>query len=1444
MATRSRPSGYRLNVKFLARLVGVVVLVAVTVFFVHRYQESRLKDRYLTQADQARDQGSFERELHYLRQYIGLDPYNTVARVRYGTVLARYSSNPTHIYEAYLALQRALQNDPSLPADVRLHCARLALRPDINLPNDARRDLDILIKNEPDNPEYAELYADCLVRTGDYVLAEKFLTEMIGKYKTHIDAFARLAWLKKEKVKTSNPNAAETVLQQMLQNPINAANPKAWLRVAGFHRAFGPEATLIKALAEAQSRAPNDPDVLAAAGEQKLMQWRRGLPPGEASKATADYDEGTQLLERSLKNLGPLPAADPMPEPNSPDRKKLELAACLYQMLSQNSLMAGRLEDAEKHARELVRHFPEQLSLQKDLVSVLVRRQQFVEAEKICVKLANANISPAFVEVQRGFIAAQQKRWIDASRHLERTITEATNIPDLSRRAHLLSLAVCYEHTGEIDRVYETLRKALPASSADPSWIPTKFSLAETMARLGRNPEAIREYQEVVEKEPRALQPLIQLLLLERSRQSSPGGVDADLDRFLAQLKPSPQTDVLRAQALAARKDTAGAQAALKKSLDKNPDSIVVYRALFDETLRQKDLDEAGRVLAQAESKLGATYAVHAMKIAMLTMKPGTEAARAAEMEALAAGLDKYTPAERAQLLQRLSYAARGLGRRDLARAWLDRIAAEKGDNDIDLHYQRFDLAILDGDETRMNQVLEEIARVAGGKDNSSYKLAYAFSLIARADRIKDRVEDRLPLLERASETLAGLEATRKDWGRLDLAQAKVADMLGRREVAIQKFRQAVDHGERQPEVFIRLADLYLLAKNNEGLQHLISTYPQASTILADRSQQLVAVLISTGDFAKAVEIARRAVPSNSTDVTKMFWLSGVLNSCGQHREAEELLKKTLVLDPRNADIWLFHLQMMVKNQKKAEAKKVLEQTKAQLKPEDSQLAVAQGYQLVDEKEQSRQILKELQEKRPDDLNVLRAAGGLAYSVRDYPEAGRIMEKILQHPRRSTADDGVARRTLALCTVATQNHQNGVRAMGLLGYASTDAAAIFDGKESIEDLRCRYAVLSVIRGRAARIATAAVLAELERKPKGLTTELQLAFGKLQFALGDWVDAKRRMLLAVNAPDAGTMATATYANMLLRKGELDEARHHVDRLAALEPTSPQTAAYVARLAVLEGQPQKAVEVLSRYANRKDSAPEMAAAVLEQLGLPEDAGPFYRRAAENSRRPEQRLLLAYHLARQAKAAESMAEFEKAWDASDKAAAVPLLCQAMMHISQASSPAIIQKATDLLEAETKARPEFKPLLAAFYSMVDRVPEAVSLSREIIAADATNVFTINNLAFMLSLKDGKHEEAFKLLRAAIALVGPLPNLLDTEATVLIAAGRPVDAIEKLKEVVVDEPSASSYMRLAQANLLANRRTEALMALAEAKKYNLRITDFHPLERNSVRNALTQLGG
>ena len=116
-----------------------------------------------------------------------------------------------------------------------------------------------------------------------------------------------------------------------------------------------------------------------------------------------------------------------------------------------------------------------------------------------------------------------------------------------------------------------------------------------------------------------------------------------------------------------------------------------------------------------------------------------------------------------------------------------------------------------------------------------------------------------------------------------------------------------------------------------------------------------------------------------------------------------------------------------------------------------------------------------------------------------------------------------------------------------------------------------------------------------------------------------------------------------------------------------------------------------------------------------------------------------------------------------------------------------------------------------------------------------------------MLALQDNgaKRETAIRLVREAVEILGPSPDILDTRAVVFIANKQFDDAIEDLELSVTDNPTAAKYFHKAVAHLGAGQNNDALVAWKEALKLGLTKDSIGRIERkrfDEVKSRIDEL--
>src|SRR5262249_30836121 len=118
-----------------------------------------------------------------------------------------------------------------------------------------------------------------------------------------------------------------------------------------------------------------------------------------------------------------------------------------------------------------------------------------------------------------------------------------------------------------------------------------------------------------------------------------------------------------------------------------------------------------------------------------------------------------------------------------------------------------------------------------------------------------------------------------------------------------------------------------------------------------------------------------------------------------------------------------------------------------------------------------------------------------------------------------------------------------------------------------------------------------------------------------------------------------------------------------------------------------------------------------------------------------------------------------------------------------------------------------------------------------KVIATDPNEVRALNNLAWLLALRNHRGAEALPLIQRAIDIYGPRPDLLDTRALVYLAMDRADQARADLTAAIADTPTAGRYLHLAHVCEMADDADGAAAALRKAKGLGLKRAQLHPVE-------------
>jgi tetratricopeptide (TPR) repeat protein len=486
-----------------------------------------------------------------------------------------------------------------------------------------------------------------------------------------------------------------------------------------------------------------------------------------------------------------------------------------------------------------------------------------------------------------------------------------------------------------------------------------------------------------------------------------------------------------------------------------------------------------------------------------------------------------------------------------------------------------------------------------------------------------------------------------------------------------------------------------------------------------------------------------------------------------------------------------------------------------QLSAEEGPLALAECREALGQREQAEKRYLAALVAQPEAPTVLGAVASFHARSGQFTKAEPILRKLLA--MKSDVSPTLlarTRRDLALVLAITGDYRQSLEALRLM----EQNLALNPG--SPEDERARAAVLIVQPSRR-REAIRALETSLRRARP--TPREQFLLARLYEAERDWGKAHDLLesLLKTTNGDNPTFL-AHFLLSLIREGALDEAAEWLPLLEKREPKELRTAEIKARLLLARKKPAEAAARLTEFARTHDKEADAQLAVaflLDDMNLaPDEAEALYRAhvQARDAEQPECVLFLARHLARRGRLTEALDLCDRA-RARCRPATVGHISVAILRAGRPSETACRRVEGWLAAAVEKegASVDLDLIRADLLDLTGRYAEAEELYRRALRQDDHNVIARNNLALFLALRASKGAEALALIQQTIELAGPMPELLDTRATVSLALRDGARAVKDLEDALALRPSATGQFRLARALLLVGDRRGAREALS-----------------------------
>lgn len=1380
--------GRKINYVAIAVVVVLTAGSAVGLYFFHNYQMQRNAQAFLAQAKQAEAEEQISKAADYLMQYLALVPSDTEQLAKYAQLSHRLAANPRQKARAYYLLESVLRRGEGPREELRREAARLAV--ELGMAKDARRHLEQLRRAHPDDVELMHLEAKAMAGELKFEPAVELYNDLLKRDKANVPAWSELLIIERDSLR-SEAGGNDTAARMIEANPNSISARKTcalhWVRQgnlakAGEHVKYAQE----------QLKA-RDPELSLLAAELEAIQ-------GRGQEARAHLARGLEL---------------------SPNDVSLRLTAARVEL---------RFGDKEK-AQAILEPFRKALPTNPEFLCELGGLLVDLGGSEKELETINSRLRSASDVWASYMLEAQQKmrkKEYGAAREvLEKLRLRKVPNAGWARQVDLL-MADCFQALGNPDQQAEA---ALRVLKSDPNSQGGKLRLAQALAATGKAEQAAK-YAQTLTTEAEARLMKVRLLVAQQmtrpAKSRNWAEVDKALDRVIRSEPDSLELLFLQAEIAVARGQTDEARKFAESARAKDPKNAAAWLLLFELARLQGKQAPALAVLDEAEAKLGSRleWRMARIRLAMTVGgKDGLDQVKKMEPERI-----KLKENERDALTSRLAFAFGQLGDEASMYKLLEELAkAQKGN--LEVRLQLGEAAWRAGKGDRVRELLAQVEEAEGkGGPYAAYFQAMLHLLEGPTG------------FDKAREALARAAKVRPSWARVPALEGEIDDREGKRQAAVKRYMAAIELGEARVGILQRaVAILFELGRYTDA-DALLLRLPETMRLTGQMGRMTAALTLMGPEDAvdpkanrkQALEVARKVVQRGSSNYRDYIFLGQMAWLADDPKEAVQALESARKLAPEEPAPWVALIQVLARVDPER-AKKEVAQAQAKLPAKAAPLALAACHEILGQMKEAQKYYQAALQAAPNDPAVLAAAAGFLTRAGQAVDSEKLLRRLLSpEAKAAEIDKRATRRTLALQLALSRSYP-----------AYKEAIALIDqnlkGTESIEDRRVKALIVAT---------QPAQRSEAIRLFEGLGPLTTYSPPEMQFLLARLYEAEGLPAKALNCvevlarnTDANPVYLSYAAMVFIRQSKYEEAGQVIDRLAKGQSDAFEVVELRARLLHAQGKTAEAVRLLEAVVQGKDDRVTATAIILHQMGQDAAAERQLRRLAFTLKKPEGLVLLAEHLARTKRFVEAMDVVEKAWMAGkvDDVAAVSVR---VLRLGK-PTPEQMERVAERLGEAQKRHPTSAVVLSCMAELEDlrgKHDECMALYRRVLRMQADNIVAMNNLAYYLSVKEGKHQEALEMITKVLDGLGPLGEILDTRGLIQLGAGRAGRAILDFQDAIKQEASPIKYFHLAQAQVAAKDHSLAKMTYRKMVKMGLKEEQVPPLERAAFRKLAEEL--
>ncbi|MBN1588722.1 MAG: tetratricopeptide repeat protein [Pirellulales bacterium] len=1145
----------------------------------------------------------------------------------------------------------------------------------------------------------------------------------------------------------------------------------------------------------------------------------------------------------------------------------------------------------------------DRLTVMWQLANLLIDARRLDEAREIIKQMTDENAPDVYLEHLQAMIHFAEEDWLPAKKGFERVLPELTSTPESALQVNLF-IAKCCAELGLIDQQREALSRA---TMLDRTSIRALLDLAKVEAASGQLTEAIEDYRLILRfpnAPSDAYYSLARTLLAKNvhlpKEERNWNEVEKAIDDAAEHLRNSPSISLLRAELLIAKdrpreavvllaetrdqlqKDATDARAqhqlvlkeaekltgeAREKKLAEAEELIAkarrleslqpaIWQALVRLAERQRNWEDASRLLEAAENELGNGPQTRLMKVRHLVERYGAGAGP--RIRGLLEDVDEFTPEQRVWLWRNVATLAYEIRDYETATDLCKKALDTEPDN-LGVEKLRFHIAAARTDVAVMREILANMSKLES-TPSAFWYYAKAMQLMLSVDQGGDAKQ-----LGQALDMLRRAAVLRPKWGQVSLLAGMIHERLDDEDTAIDKYLEAIDLGVNDPEIVRRTAQLLARKNRLREADRMFRLLAEREPLLSESvDRQRGAVKARLGEFDAALGPARK-VAAHSNEVEDHIWLGQLLTVVGRRMEtqgrekeaqrlldeAEEALRHAVILKSDSPDPWIALIQFLAQTEQIASAEKTIAQARKKLPPKVAATAIAQCYEVLDRPDEAAKQYDIAVKNAPRDAEVAALAAQFFIRADRFAKAkGQLVRIISGSVDATKQQKAQARRQMALTLSEEGGQKERQEAIRWID------ANLAEDPHSATDRYWKAVLLANDQSGKYHREAITSLEKLMTEQKDPGPEVLFTLARLYREEGDLRKYRLLMDKLLKSHRDVPRYVIAYTSALIAERSYHEAEAWAAELTKLAPDDFKTVLLRAELAFQQRQFERTQRLLREYLNSplesqsaKDRRLSLVAETFEDFArrLRESndntwAGVFSKEAYQTYRefvnqKPGQELLMASFLAKQERLDDAIDLIDSLWETSDPHQ-IAWACFAVID-GKGASRKQMDRVDRILQKAAAQNPNAMVIeiaIAVLRNLQDRFQEAEAIYRDILRKTPENPTVLNNLAVLLARHGVKLNEAADLIERAVKNAGPSDDLLDSRAIVHLALNHPERALEDLRKAIAQKPTPLRFFHQAEAFHACGQRKAAVEAFNQAVKMGLKEENLQGVEQRKFK--------